>query len=90
MGKRGMKPKLYDFHGSRMSVKRFAEALNIPLSTAYFHLNKCGGGHGGGVDPGGQDPDAPGGDQDHEDHRRGLTCAAYPWRYPRTTPRAAA
>ena len=38
-----MKPRLYDFHGSRMSVKRFAEALNIPLSTAYWHLAKCGG-----------------------------------------------
>lgn len=43
MGKRGTKPRLYDLHGSRMSVKRFAEALNIPLSTAYFHLHKCGG-----------------------------------------------
>lgn len=43
MGKRGTKPRLYDFHGSRMSVQRFAEALNIPLSTAYFHLRKCGG-----------------------------------------------
>lgn len=29
-----MKPRLYDLHGSKMSVKRFAEALNIPLSTA--------------------------------------------------------
>ena len=41
--RRGMKPRLYDFHGSRMTVKRFAEALNIPLSTAYRHLKKCGG-----------------------------------------------
>ena len=38
-----MKPRLYDLRGSRMSVKRFAEALNIPLSTAYWHLQKCGG-----------------------------------------------
>ncbi len=41
--RRGMKPRLYDLHGSRMSVKRFAEALNIPLSTAYWHIHKCGG-----------------------------------------------
>lgn len=41
--RRGVKPKLYDFHGSRLSVKRFAEMLNIPLSTAYYHLQKCGG-----------------------------------------------
>ena len=41
--RRGTKPKLYDFHGSRMSVRGFAEALNIPLSTAYWHLKKCGG-----------------------------------------------
>lgn len=44
MGKRrGTKPRLYDFHGSLVTVRRFAEALNIPLSTAYYHLKKSGG-----------------------------------------------
>ena len=41
--RRGMKPRLYDLHGSRMSIKRFAEALNILLSTAYWHIHKCEG-----------------------------------------------
>lgn len=40
---RGLKPKIYDFHGSKMTVKRFAAALNIPLSTAYWHIRKSGG-----------------------------------------------
>lgn len=90
MGKRGMKPKLYDFHGSRMSVKRFAEALNIPLSTAYWHLQKCGGGHGGCLRPRGTHPHATGGTENHENHRRRLTCAAYPWSRQRIIRKASA
>lgn len=41
--KRGIPPKQYSCHGSLMTVKRFAEILKIPLSTAYWHLQKCGG-----------------------------------------------
>lgn len=43
MGKRGTKPKLYDLHGRLVSVKRFSQMLNIPLSSAYRHLEVCGG-----------------------------------------------
>lgn len=41
--RKGLKPKRYAFHGSLMTVKRFAETLHIPLSTAYYHMQKCGG-----------------------------------------------
>lgn len=76
--KRGVKPRLYDFHGSKMSVRRFAEMLHIPLSTAYWHIKKSGGGHGEGIRQRGDHPNATDGAQNHEDHRRRLTCAAYP------------
>ena len=42
MGKHGVKPKLYELHGSLVSVKRFSKMLNIPLSSAYYHLRTCG------------------------------------------------
>lgn len=41
--KRGPKPKRYAIHGSLMTVRRFAQMLHIPLSTAYYHLQVCGG-----------------------------------------------